>query len=112
MNKYKKICVDIDGTLCSKTKGNYENAEPYKEAINKINRLYNEGHYIILFTSRYMSQVSVDKEIVYTIGYKFTFNQLKSWGVKFHELKMGKPEYDLIIDDKSYNYNSAWVNKL
>ena len=26
--------------------------------------------------------------------------QLNKWGAKFHELKMGKPAYDLFIDDK------------
>jgi len=29
--------------------------------------------------------------------------QLKEWGCKFHELKMGKPAYDLFIDDKNIN---------
>ena len=29
--------------------------------------------------------------------------QFKEWGVKFHELKLGKPVYDLFIDDKNIN---------
>ena len=32
-----------------------------------------------------------------------TEKQLKSWGAKYHELKMGKPAYDLFIDDKNIN---------
>ena len=34
-------------------------------------------------------------------GYKQTFNQLKKWKVKFHELRFGKPSYDVFVDDKS-----------
>ena len=44
--------------------------------------------------------------------YKLTLNQLKHWGVEFDELIMGKPSYDLIIDDKSYNYNSKWISNV
>ena len=30
-----------------------------------------------------------------------TEKQLEEWGVKYHELKFGKPVYDLFIDDKN-----------
>ena len=29
--------------------------------------------------------------------------QLKKWGVKYHELIMGKPYGDFFIDDKAHN---------
>ena len=32
---------------------------------------------------------------------EFTNYQLNRWGCKYHELKVGKPHYDLWIDDKS-----------
>ena len=32
-----------------------------------------------------------------------TKNQLKDWGVKYHSLKLGKPEADIYIDDKALN---------
>jgi hypothetical protein len=32
-----------------------------------------------------------------------TEKQLKKWKVKYHELRMGKPYYDLFIDDKNVN---------
>jgi hypothetical protein len=35
--------------------------------------------------------------------FNVTLKQLKEWGCKFHELKMGKPYYDLFIDDKNIN---------
>ena len=46
------------------------------------------------------------------LGYEQTFKQLKSWGVLFHELLMGKPSYDILIDDKSFNYDESWIEKL
>jgi hypothetical protein len=30
-----------------------------------------------------------------------TEKQFSKWGVKYHELKFGKPNYDLFIDDKN-----------
>ena len=34
--------------------------------------------------------------------------QLKKWKVKFHKLIMGKPSYDLFIDDKAYGFKKNW----
>lgn len=89
---------DIDGTICS-TDCDYNDAKPYEEVIAKINNLYNQGHEIILFTSR---------------GYKsgkdwfdFTKNQVNSWGVSYHKLIMGKPQFDIFVDDKAIN-NIEW----
>ncbi len=48
----------------------------------------------------------------YSLGYEKTLKQLNNWGLKFHELIMGKPSYDILIDDKAYNYNEDWIQKL
>ena len=32
-----------------------------------------------------------------------TKQQFEEWGVKYHDLKFGKPIYDLFIDDKNMN---------
>ena len=45
-------------------------------------------------------------------GYQLTKNQLSNWGLKYHKLILGKPSYDVIVDDKSYNYNTSWYKKL
>jgi len=87
------IRVDVDGTICNNTGGSYKDAEPIQENINKINSLYDEGHEIIYWTSRGMT-TGVDWEIL-------TLRQLKKWGCKYHDLKMRKPFYDMIIDDKA-----------
>ena len=109
MKKNLKVyCFDLDGTLCTNTWGKYENAIPNKKAIKKLNELFEIGHTIIIYTSRYMGRFNSNVEMVYSFGYDFTKKQLDDWGVKYHELKMGKPSYDVIIDDKSFNYNNSW----
>ena len=48
------------------------------------------------------------------LGYDMTLKQLKSWKICFHKLVFGKPSYDLLVDDKAYNYSDDWIlsNKL
>jgi len=89
----KIIYVDIDGTICTISKP-YSDAQPLYENIEKINKLYDEGHRIIYYTARGMS-TKVDHTDI-------TKKQLKDWGCKFTELIMNqKPDYDLYICDKS-----------
>lgn len=89
-------CFDLDGTLCNNLpEGDYENRVPYFQVINKVNQLYDEGHTIKIFTGR-GSRSGIDWR-------EFTENQLKSWGINYHELIMGKPEAHIFIDDKAIN---------
>ena len=44
----KRICFDLDGTICNNTWGDYKNAKPNKNAINKINDLYEKKNHIII----------------------------------------------------------------
>ena len=90
------IFVDIDETICYyENDRNYELAIPHKDRINKINKLYDEGNIIVYWTAR----GSVTQQNWFEITYK----QLNEWKCKFHELRMGKPTYDLFIDDKNIN---------
>ena len=103
-----KITIDIDGTICSQTSGDYENAIPNNKAIEKINNWYNQGHEITFLTSRFMGRCKNDIVEVYKIGFDFTTKQLEGWGVKYHQLIMGKPRSDLIIDNASAFYRGDW----
>lgn len=94
------IYVDIDETICINSenlplneKRDYTKCIPIIENINKINHLYDEGHYIVYWTAR-GSRSKIN-------WYEFTYQQLVFWGVKFHELKCDKPYYDLFIEDRS-----------
>jgi hypothetical protein len=90
----KIIYVDIDETICTTPQSRkYEDAEPIFSNIEKINELYDKGNTIVYWTSR-----GSRKQINW---YDLTYKQLVLWGVKFHELRVDKPYYDLFIDDKT-----------
>jgi hypothetical protein len=101
-----KICFDIDGVLCDQTEGTYEDAKPNLGMIALLNRLHERGCKIILHTSRFMGRAKGDQAEVERIGRAFTERQLAGWGVRYHELWMGKPRYDYVIDDRSVFYDS------
>lgn len=100
-----RICFDIDGVLCSQVESDYEKAEPNLSMIALLNRLYDRGDQIVLHTSRFMGRAKGDREEADRIGREFTQRQLAGWGVRYHELWMGKPRYDYVIDDRSIFYN-------
>jgi CMP-N,N'-diacetyllegionaminic acid synthase len=89
------IYVDIDNTITETIGTDYNNARPIFEKIEIINNLFDAGHHIVYWTAR-GSLSKVD----YT---DLTSKQLKEWGAKHHELLLGKPAYDLFIDDKNLN---------
>ena len=91
---------DIDGTICSLTKGNYGFAIPYEDRIEKINKLYDEGNTIIFQTARGMGRFENNAEKATEMFYDFTAKQLNDWGVKYHQLFLGKPAGSLYVDDK------------
>ena len=93
------VFVDIDETICYREKNienlDYSQAKPYPERIQKINQLYQDGHIIVYWTAR---GSKTGKK-----WFQVTLHQLTSWNCLFHELRMGKPVYDLFIDDKNIN---------
>ena len=90
-----RYIVDIDGTICTNTYGKYEEAIPLTENIKKINCLYDDGYQIIYWTAR-GSTTGIDWT-------ELTTRQLEEWGVRYTELRMRKPDYDLFICDKAVN---------
>ena len=90
-----RIFVDIDETICFYDGERiYPNAIPNMENIDKINKLYDEGHEIVYWTAR-GATTGIDWSTT-------TLDQLKKWGCKLSELKMNdKPHYDLLICDKT-----------
>jgi len=109
MNK-KIFCFDLDNTICTTIKKNYFSAKPKIKAIKLINKLYSRGHIIKIFTSRFMGRNHENQKKAYKQGLIKTKLQLKKWGLSYNELLMGKPSYDIYIDDKAYRYNNDWIN--
>jgi hypothetical protein len=79
----KNYMIDIDGTICD----DIPNEEPermataklYPDALETINKWYDEGHVITFFTSRIEEHRAV------------TEKWLNNHGFKFHGMVMGKP---------------------
>ena len=89
----KIFCFDIDDTICLTNGMDYSNSVPIENRIGRINALYDAGSTIKFYTAR-GSKTGIDWR-------KLTEMQLNSWGVKYHELHMGKPFADIYIDDKA-----------
>ena len=98
-----KYCFDLDGTICDTplrpddNKPGYLESTPYPFMVDQVNRLFDEGHKIIIMTAR-----GRGSGIDWT---QLTIEQLDRWGVKYHELEpmFHKPTADLFIDDKGIN---------
>lgn len=89
------IYVDIDETICKYANERYyPYAMPIQENIDKINKLFEEGHTITYYTAR--------GSVTGINWYDTTKKQLDKWGCKYHKLSVGKkPAYDLMICDKT-----------
>jgi cytidyltransferase-like protein len=85
--------VDVDNTLTFTSTDDYKNAQPNLEEIVKLNKLYDAGHKIIIWTSRGGTSGKNWRDL--------TVQQLQDWGVRYHEIRMDKPSWDFIVDDKS-----------
>tara|TARA_B100000965_G_scaffold21896_1_gene16488 strand:- start:18536 stop:18886 length:351 start_codon:yes stop_codon:yes gene_type:complete len=109
--KKKILCFDLDGVICKTIKRNYLKAKPNKKVIKLINQLYYD-YKIKIYTSRYMGRNNDNVKLAKKQGYKSTFRQLKNWGLNFHELKLGKISYDLIIDDKALGFKKNWYKDI
>jgi len=98
--------IDIDGTICKTdtsckdTLVRYQHSTPIQERIAKVNELYEKGNTITYWTAR-GSESKLDL-------YELTKQQLSDWNCKYHKLLMGKPSYDIYIDDKSQNVDLFW----
>lgn len=93
-----KYMIDIDGTICNNTNGDYQSAVPFLDRIAHFNKLFDEGHEIHYWTAR-----GVNSGIDWTIT---TRQQFANWQVKYTSLSMNKPSYDIWIDDKAINVES------
>lgn len=101
----RTFVFDIDGVVAHLSPdNNYSLAKPNVEVIDKINNLYDSGHYIVLFTAR-GSKTGKDWESI-------TVQQMKDWQVKFNEIRFGKPFADYYIDDRMLSVHQLLNFKL
>ena len=97
--RVQEIFFDMDGVLTNEIQGYsndiYRARTPKKEMISLINYLYADPRYrITIYTARHKEDKIITEE------------WLKKYGVHHHKLILGKPHYDLLIDDKASGLDS------
>lgn len=79
----KNYLIDIDGTICDDVPNEEPErmitCEPYLDALEVINRWYDQGHIICFFTSRTEDLKNITEE------------WLDRCGFKYHSVLYGKP---------------------
>ena len=99
INETKRFIIDIDGTICNTIDSNYLKSTPKISNIAIFNKLYDKGYQIHYWTARGANSGKDWDD--------FTIMQLKLWNVKYTTINMGKPHYDVWIDDKAINANDV-----
>lgn len=105
-----RYCFDIDGVIANTRGTDYHGATPKRDTIERINRLFDAGHTIVLHTARGMGTLDGDLKKVHEVWYDVTFQQMKGWGLNFHELYLGKPFADVYVDDKGVGFD-LWIEQ-
>jgi hypothetical protein len=79
----KNFLIDIDGTICDDVPNEeperMRHVAPYPDALEIINKWYDQGHIIYYFTSRTEEHRQITEE------------WLRKHGFKYHGMLMGKP---------------------
>ena len=106
MSDKKTFVFDLDGTLCQEKPSDlsydqYVYVKPYVNMVNYVNKLYDDGHYIIINTARHMKSTGGNVGLINQRVGKITLDWLKKHHVKYHEVSFGKPYADYYVDDKA-----------
>lgn len=88
--------IDIDDTICISNKlddgsNDYHNAIPIQPVIDKINKLYDLGNTIILFTARGYRTFSGDIDKIYKYHMPILIEWVDKYQIKHHKIIIGKP---------------------
>lgn len=90
-----KYIIDIDNTICYTNNSDYENSKPDYSRIAQVNLLHEQGHEIHYYTAR-GGNSGKDWSVL-------TRTQLTEWGCRFNSINLGKPVYDVWVDDRAVN---------
>ena len=99
----KIFCIDIDGVIITNeghdTNPNISNGKVIEKNVKLINKLYDAGNYIKLYTSR-GQWTKLDWA-------QKTYSELRNANLKYHEIVFNKPYADYYIDDKHITIEKA-----
>ncbi|GHU00530.1 hypothetical protein FACS1894186_1290 [Alphaproteobacteria bacterium] len=104
-----RICIDLDGTICDIRAGGqtYADVAPKPGAAAKIRALRAAGHTVVIHTARGMGSTGHNLgRAMKNVGH-VTFEWLGRHGIEYDEIFFGKPNSDVIIDDRAVRF-AAW----
>lgn len=105
-----RLCIDIDGTICSLRQPyeNYKDVIPLEGAAEKIKDLKGKGYYIILCTARHMKTCESNIGKVVAREGLTLLDWLNKYNFLYDEIWFGKPYADVYIDDRALKFDGSW----
>lgn len=102
-----RIVIDLDGTICPIRQSNqtYSDLLPLPNAVERINDLRKDGHYIIISTARNMATCESNiGKVIKNVG-KITLDWLDKYNIPYDEIFFGKQNADVYIDDRALRFD-------
>lgn len=110
MDKKLRICIDLDGTICTiRQEGEtYADVRVKPGAAEMIKKLHDAGHTIVINTARNMGSTGHNVgRALKNVG-KITLEWLDKNGIIYDEIFFGKPNADITIDDRVVRFQDNW----
>ena len=100
----KRLIFDLDDTLCTTQNGDYANAQPITEVIEKLKEYHRQGFTIIINTSRNMRTYQGNIGAINKNTLPIIIDWLRRHDIPYDELYVGKPWCGFegfYVDDKA-----------
>jgi capsule biosynthesis phosphatase len=101
-----RIVIDLDGVLCpvKQKKESYADLKPLPGGVAFLQKLHDEGHYIIIQTARNMATCEGNiGKVLKNVGL-VTLEWLEKYGIVYDEIYFGKPNGEIYIDDRAFRF--------
>jgi len=100
----KRLIFDLDDTLCTTQNGDYANAQPITEVIEKLREYHRQGFTIVINTSRNMRTYQGNIGAINKNTLPIIIDWLARHDIPYDELYVGKPWCGFegfYVDDKA-----------
>ena len=100
----KRLIFDLDDTLCTTQNGDYANAQPITEVVEKLREYHRQGFTIVINTSRNMRTYQGNIGAINKNTLPIIIDWLGRHDIPYDELYVGKPWCGFegfYVDDKA-----------
>lgn len=100
----KRLIFDLDDTLCTTQNGDYANAQPITEVVEKLKEYHRQGFTIVINTSRNMRTYQGNIGAINKNTLPIIIDWLRRHDIPYDELYVGKPWCGFegfYVDDKA-----------